>query len=110
MKVMVSQPRRNVTEQEFIINKTNAIKEIESLGHTYVKPCIRAHEASRIKNMHVYYLSRALLCISDVDAVYFLNGWDKVNSCKLEHEICKTYGIPIYYEPFASNFFEASNG
>lgn len=104
MKIMLSQPRKNLTEQEFIINKTNAINEVESLGHTVIKPCIRANEASRIKNMYTYYLSRTLLCISDVDGVYFLNGWDKVDSCRLEHEVCKTYNVPIFYEPFASNF------
>lgn len=50
----------------------------------------------------VYLLSKSIRSIVEVDAVYFVDGWIEARGCRIEHEVCKEYGIKCLY----SDFFE----
>lgn len=111
MKIMISQPRNNVTDVEAIKLRALAEAEVVKEKCDCVKPAGNPNEVLKAKNRQAYFMSRVLTMLAfEVDAVYFLNGWESNSFCKLEHDVCKAFDIPVYYEPFASNFFEVSNG
>ena len=37
-------------------------------------------------------ITRLLTC----DGAHFISGWEKDKACRIEHEICKVYGIKIW--------------
>lgn len=37
-------------------------------------------------------VTRLLMC----EGVHFTSGWEKDKACRIEHEVCKTYGIKIW--------------
>lgn len=45
------------------------------------------------KNGRLYYLGNAIQMMDLADVVYFCQGWEKSNGCRIEHEICELYGI-----------------
>lgn len=42
-------------------------------------------------NQALWYLGKSLQAIAGVDAVYFMEGWDKARGCRIEYEACVTY-------------------
>jgi len=46
-------------------------------------------------NVPVKYLAKSIECISDADCVYFMEGWQDARGCRVEHQVCKEYGIEI---------------
>lgn len=99
--IVISQPFKGLTEEEFILKRHLAEQEVVQVGYKVVKPQAKIASLTLAKNKYVLYLGHFLNTIAMyADGVYFLNGWEQVDSCKIEHTICETYGIPIYYEPF----------
>lgn len=97
MKVMISQPMKNLTEKQ-ILNKRNEIKDkLNQLGWEVIDTLFK-EETPRNCNAGAYYLAKSIEAISRVDAVLFVNGWEKARGCKIEHEICLQYNIPTMYE------------
>lgn len=43
-----------------------------------------------------YYLGKSIQILGGCDQVWFLNDWYNYRGCLVEHEVCKTYGIPCY--------------
>ena len=41
----------------------------------------------------VYWLGESLLLLCKADVVVFCKGWEEYRGCKLEHQVCKDYGI-----------------
>lgn len=50
-----------------------------------------------ILHPNVECLGEAIKKMSDCDLVVFANDWQQYEGCKIEHQICMVYGIPIYY-------------
>ena len=44
----------------------------------------------------IYYLGRSIQILGSCDQVWFLNDWENYHGCRVEHEVCKIYGIPCY--------------
>ena len=58
---------------------------------------------AEVYNPPVYYLGKTIAnWMHSVDAVYFVDGWREARGCRIEHQICKEYGIKCLY----SDFFE----
>ena len=43
-----------------------------------------------------YYLGRSIQILGSCDQVWFINDWKNYRGCRVEYEVCKTYGIPHY--------------
>lgn len=46
----------------------------------------------------LYLLGRALIAMSECDAVYFCDGWLSARGCQIEHAVAKAYGLEVIYE------------
>lgn len=98
-KVMISQPINDLTDEEIEKTKLEAIKELSSLGYEVVNTFFNGGEecewADNQKNIPVAYLSMSIAKMSEVDVVYFCEGWSKARGCIIEHEVAKNYGLEI---------------
>lgn len=101
MKVMISQPMNGVPDSE-VRRIQNELKERFAKYHIEVVDSFLTEEADiNLRNKGVFYLGRTIQkFLSDVDAVYFVNGWQRARGCKIERQICEEYGIMILDDSF----------
>ncbi len=97
MKVMIMQPMNGKREAQIRLERQKVIKNLEDLGWQVVDT-IFTEEAPKSCDIAIYYLSKSVEAISKVDAVMFMNGWEKARGCRIEHDICLQYEIPTMYE------------
>lgn len=97
MKVMISQPMNGKKESQIRLERQKVIKNLEDLGWQVIDT-IFIEEAPKSCDTAIYYLSKSVEAISKVDAVMFMNGWEKARGCRIEHDICLQYEIPTMYE------------
>ena len=101
MKVMISQPMNGIPDSE-VRRIQNELKERFAKYHIEVVDSFLTEEVdTNLRNKGVFYLGRTIQkFLSDVDAVYFVKGWQSARGCRIEREICKEYGIMILDETF----------
>ena len=101
MKVMISQPMNGIPDQE-VRRIQNDIKKKFEKYHIEVMDSFITEEADKdLRNPGVFYLGRTLMnFLSDADAIYFVEGWEKARGCRIERRICEEYGIMILDESF----------
>ena len=97
MKVMISQPMNGKKESQIRLERQKVIKKLEDLGWQVIDT-IFTDEAPKSCNPAIYYLSRSIKEISKVDAIMFMNGWEKARGCRIEHDICLQYETLTMYE------------
>ena len=97
MKVMISQPMKNRTEKQIIDERKKVVDKLEGLGWEVIDTLFKDTPEQKC-NVQVYYLGKSIDAISKVDAVLFMNGWEKARGCKIEHDICLQYEILTMYE------------
>ena len=99
IKVFISQPMREKTEdqilseREYAINLCKNIFQNETIEvlDTYFKE----FPNSNIKNPAVFYLVKSISKLSEADVAYFCPGWKNARGCIIEHEVAKQYEIRI---------------
>ena len=55
------------------------------------------HDCTDFRNESVGYLGFALVLLASCDLAVFSKNWQYARGCKIEHEVCKLYNIPIHY-------------
>lgn len=101
MKVMISQPMNGIPDSE-VRRIQNELKERFAKYHIEViDSYIEDDVESDVNNPGVFYLGKTLMdSLSKVDAVYFVDGWQRARGCKIERQICEEYGIMILDDSF----------
>lgn len=101
MKVMISLPM-NGRKTDEIKERIKELKEKFAKYHIKVVDSFLTEEANtNLRNQSVFYLGRTIQnFLSDVDAVYFDDGWQKARGCKIERYICEEYDIMILDDSF----------
>ena len=100
-QVLISQPMKGLTEAQIRANRQEAVEQIESLGCEVLDSVFdyESPEYTGLKNKPLFYLAKSFeLIASKADGVYFLKGWQEARGCRLEHDACIAYGVPVYYE------------
>lgn len=97
MKIMISQPMNGKTEEQIRKEREEIVSKLEKMCWEVVDT-IFAEESPKDCDTALYYLSKSIEAIGKVDAVMFMNGWQKARGCKIEHEICQQYGKDTMYE------------
>lgn len=100
MKVFISCPMKDRTENEILAERNFAKSEIkERFGDediqfidSYFKE-FKLNEQSL--NTAVYCLGRAIVKLSEADIVVFCRGWELARGCRIEHTIAQDYGMDI---------------
>lgn len=102
MKVMISQPMRNRSEEDIIAGRKVIIEKLNNM-HIEVIDTIFTEEAPEDYKAGVYYLGKSIQEMSKADALFMMDGWREARGCIIERQVAEAYGIKILYEDFFIN-------
>lgn len=95
MKIMISQPMRDKTNEQIREEREELVKRLQEEGHEVVDTVFENAPAD--EDMAIYMLSQSIRYIGKVDALYFMKGWEKARGCKIEHTVAVEYGKQVFY-------------
>lgn len=90
MKLMISQPMRGKTNEQIKAERESLVKELEKEGHEVVNTVFDL--APKGKDEAIYYLSKSIEFISEVDGLVFMPGWQQARGCRIEYQVAMDYG------------------
>lgn len=99
MKVFISQPMKDKTNEQIKLERNRAVaevkkiypdKDIEILDSFFENA---PHEAKPL-----WFLGKSFEVLSNADVAYFIGEWKSYRGCKMEYDACKNYGIPAICE------------
>lgn len=93
MRVMISQPICGLTEEQASEERAEAAAMLEKQGHEVADTGFDQTEAPEGVNAPLWLLGKALQAMAQVDAVYFMDGWEKARGCRLEYQAAVAYGL-----------------
>ena len=94
MKIMISQPMRGKTNEQIRKEREELVRRLQEEGHEVIDTVLDISE----NKSPIYYLSKSIELLDQVDVVHFMKGWEKARGCKIEHEVAVAYGKQVYYE------------
>lgn len=93
-KVFISQPMKDKTNEEIIAEREEAKKYLDENYDDYeiIDSFIEdlPHNAKP-----VFFLAMSIQYLSQADLAIFCKGWEDARGCKIEHQVCESYGIDI---------------
>jgi hypothetical protein len=92
MKIMISQPMKGRTEEEIRSERAAVVVELQEQGHEVVDTVFDLGPDIRPDVRPLKYFAKSIETMADVDAVYFMSGWEAARGCRIEHEIAYQYG------------------
>ena len=101
MKVFISQPMREQTEEAILRTRSEAVKRVKSMYGEDVEilnSFFDNFNTSNVKNPAITYLSKSISVLAEADIAYFCKGYENTRGCMIEYEIAKAYGIKISKE------------
>ena len=96
MRVFVSQPMKDKTNEEIVKERENAIRDIKARFKTDDVEIIDSFfKDAPHDSKPLWYLSKSLELLSTADAIYLCRNWRDYRGCRIEYECAIEYGIPI---------------
>lgn len=96
-KLFVSQPMKYLDGKAIVCARRRIIDEASRItGEQY--EIIDSYIPGRkydVKHHSVRCLADSIAFLADADAAVFGWGWEDARGCRIEHQICEDYGIPI---------------
>lgn len=94
MKVFISQPMRDKTDEQIEQERDNAISYVyNKLGETDVEVIDSFFKGAPHDAKPLWFLGKSFELLSTADMAVFIGDWYKYRGCKMEYEACKEYGI-----------------
>ena len=84
MRVFISQPMRGKSVSQIILERNEVVECIGIAGGTVIPSTITSGYPDTIEK-RIWCLGKEIMLMSQADAVYFMNGWENSNGCKIEH-------------------------
>ena len=90
MKLMISQPMRGKTNEQIKAERAELVKLLEAEGHEVIDTVFDI--APKGVNEAIYFLSKSIEFIGQVDGVVFMPGWNNARGCRVEYQVAMEYG------------------
>lgn len=99
MKVFISQPMRDKTDEEILKERERAIDRIQEkypdekieILDSFFKDA--PHEAKPL-----WFLGKSFEILSNANLAYFIGDWKQYRGCRMEHSACVEYNIETIEE------------
>lgn len=96
MKVFISQPMRDKTDEQILSERAAAIEEIkEQYPEEHVETIDSFFKDVPHDVTPLWYLAKSLELLSTADLAFFCNGWSEYRGCKIEYRCAIDYEIPL---------------
>lgn len=93
MKVFISQPMKDKTDEEIKSERERAIRYAKKNYGDDVEIIDSFFEGAPHDAKPLWFLAKSLELLSTADVALFLPGWSKYKGCDIEHTCCLAYGI-----------------
>ena len=103
MRVMISQPMNGRRNDDIKKEREEIIEQFKKLHIEVIDSLIEDTADPRTYNEYhpaLYYLARSIELMGQVDAVYFVDGWQNARGCRIERQIAEEYNIKILETSF----------
>lgn len=91
MKIFISQPMKDMSEQEIMVVRDNIVGVMESV----IEDLELIDSFLKDKSTPLEMLGESIKMLSKADLVVFAPGWDNARGCIVEHTCCEQYDIPM---------------
>ena len=96
MKVFISQPMKNKTDEEILTERNRMIEAVIRMHpDTEIEIIDSFFQGALVDAKPLWFLGKSLELLSTADIAVFAPGWDQFRGCKIEHTCCIEYGIEI---------------
>lgn len=95
MKVYISQPIVDKTDEQFIEEVNKAITHFEDFDDIEIINSSPIEMPKRTTEL--WRLGESIKLLGEADVVYFCKDWEYYRSCAIEHECAVRYGIQCVY-------------
>lgn len=96
MKLFISQPMRDKTDDEIKSERNEIIQRVkERYPDTEIEVIDSFFETAPHDAKPLWFLGKSLELLSNADIVYFAEGWENYRGCSIEHKCAMEYGINI---------------
>lgn len=96
IKIFISQPMKDKTDQEIEQERKEIIEKVEryfwevEIIDSFFKDA--PHNAKPL-----WFLGKSLELLSNANVIVLGKDWERSRGCRIEHECAVQYGIPIIY-------------
>ena len=94
-KIFISQPMRNKTDEEILIERENAIKFVKEKYGDDIQVIDSFFQSAPVDAKPLWFLGKSLELLSSADIAVFCKNWQEARGCKIEHECAVEYGIEV---------------
>lgn len=98
MKVFISQPMRDKTDEQIKEERAKAVSRIKEKYNEDVEIIDSFFENAPHDAKPLWFLGKSLELLANADIAYFCKDWEKYRGCKIEHTCAKEYGIKVMEE------------
>lgn len=92
MKLFIAQPMNGLSEED-VLKKRSELISLAQLKYGNID--ILDSYCEEIEDSPIKYLAKSIYKLADADLAIFAEGWKNYRGCRLEHSICKEYGIKV---------------
>lgn len=96
MKLFISQPMKDKTNEEIEAERAEVISRFETEG-IKVKIIDSFFKNAPAQAAPLWCLGESIKLLGEADVAYFCKDWQHYNGCTIEHECAVRYGKKILY-------------
>ena len=96
MKLFISQPMRDKTDEEIKLERNEIIQRVKDrYPNEEIEVIDSFFENAPHDAKPLWFLGKSLELLSTADCAYFADGWEEYRGCSIEHKCAIEYGINI---------------
>lgn len=93
MKVFISQPMRDKTNEQIEKERNDAIEHVKKVLDEDVEVIDSFFKGAPHDAKPLWFLGKSFELLSTADMAVFIGDWYDYRGCKMEYEACKEYSI-----------------
>ena len=97
MKIFISQPMGDRTDEQIIVEREAAIKKLKDKYGQDIEILDTIFDYG-VYTHPLVYLGHSIEVLAQADLAYFISNWDEYRGCCIEYKCATAYGIKIEEE------------
>lgn len=97
MKVFISQPMKNRSDEEILNERNRVIELLKNNPNIEILDSYFEDYNPKGGSIPLKYLAKSIEILADADLLLCIGDWENARGCRIEHECAKQYGIRIHY-------------
>lgn len=99
MKIFISQPMRDKTDEQIKAERIRAMKKLVGLyPNEKIEILDTFFEGAPHNAKPLWFLGKSIQFLADADLAYFIGKWMDYRGCRSEYFIANQYGIKVIEE------------